>query len=79
MTIHLINEALNETYCGISAKFFKPPDPGTGEAAVGVRYCRGPITQTVSGYYQNDATRHVEFVDCDDCKEEYGLVLLERL
>jgi hypothetical protein len=77
MTVHLINETRDETYCGISAKFFltKAGTISGGE----VKYLRGPVTETHTDFYTNVATHNHDFADCEDCKEEYGLILLERL
>ena len=77
MTVHLINENRDETYCGISAKFFLD-NKGTISGG-NVKYLRGPVTETQTDFYTNIATHAPEFADCDDCMEEYGLVLLERM
>lgn len=78
MTVHLINETRDETYCGISAKFFLDKKKGTISGG-DVKYLRGPVTETHTDFYTNVATHAPDFADCDDCMEEYGLVLLERL
>lgn len=77
MTVHLINETRDETYCGISAKFFLDKENTT--MCGNVKYLRGPVTETHTDFYTNVATHAAEFADCDDCMEEYGLILLERL